>query len=231
MNNLKQDFAQAIKIIVIAVVLSLSLGVVQAWVGPTEAPTGGNVEIPVNIMAANQIKSGSLWAGGLLSSAGGYFADNVGVGVTSPTQKLEVDGDTIVTGNITVSDVYITSIGKWASEIFPVYLVNDQHTVDQCSTIGTVYTSGGVKFCRIAGSSCPGSWTQYGSWNTTPASYCNLPHLPCPVSCTTGSHPFSNNGATYTCVYGWSYPGPYGTCYIAAYTYACSSTRSQVGCY
>jgi len=92
MSTLKQEITQTLKIIILAGILSLGLGFVQAWTGPTVAPTGGNTEAPINIGTVTQIKLGDFWAGSLATEGGGYFGGNVGIGTVSPTQALEVMG-------------------------------------------------------------------------------------------------------------------------------------------
>jgi len=234
MKTLKQESIQALKVIILAIVISLGLGIVQAWVGPTVAPTGGNVDAPINVGSVTQIKTGAFWAGGLLSSAGGYFADQVGIGVVSPTEKLEVDGSVVVTGNINTSDVYLTSIGKWTSELYPTWLVNNQHTAANCSGAGgTVITSGANKFCKFAGASCPVGWVIYSNWMTTSPSYCSYPaHYPCKTPCTTGSHAFANT-ARETCVYRMYYADFYDNCFWTTQTGAatCYAGITERGCY
>lgn len=75
-----------------------------AWTAPSVAPTGGNVDAPINVGSAGQFKAGGLVlntsgaANGLIVQSG-----NVGIGTVSPTQKLDVNG------NIRATDVCTTT--------------------------------------------------------------------------------------------------------------------------
>lgn len=142
---MKIQLLDALKVSVLAVVLSFGLSYALAWTAPTATPPTGNVSAPINTGASLQTKTGNLSVANL--------------GTNSIT----------VTGNATVNDVYITSIGKYASELYPVNLVNGQHTVAQCSSLGgTIVDDGtGKKMCKLAGSSCPVAWAQYNNWSTT----------------------------------------------------------------
>jgi len=83
------------KTLILAVLLVAALGVnylFAAWTGPTQAPTGGNTSTPVHIGSTDQVKDGGLSLNGLSVFGGGYFQGNVGVGVVTPSEALEVDG-------------------------------------------------------------------------------------------------------------------------------------------
>ncbi|MFA6329170.1 MAG: carboxypeptidase-like regulatory domain-containing protein [Candidatus Micrarchaeia archaeon] len=94
---------------------------------------------------------------------------------------------------------------------------------------GTIYGS----FCRFSGSSCPGGWTQYGSWSTTTAGHsssCGWVSSPWPEPscCSTGSHDFSNT-AVESCGY-WQYCCTSWTCPTNCWQTA-SAIVTEVGCY
>lgn len=141
---MKTQLFDALKVSVLAIVLSFGLSYALAWTAPTTTPPGGNVSAPINTGADLQTKEGNL------------SVANLGANTIT------------LTGTATVNDVYITSIGKWASELYPVYLIGGQHTASQCSGLGgsTADITGG-KLCKLAGASCPVGWVKYNSWTTT----------------------------------------------------------------
>lgn len=82
-------------------ILSLALlsptAVFAQWVGPTQAPTGGNTSAPLNVSSSAQTKSGGLLlntggaANGLIVQFG-----NTGLGTVSPSNILHVVGTNAV---------------------------------------------------------------------------------------------------------------------------------------
>ena len=142
---MKTQLFDALKVSVLAVVISFGLSYAFAWTAPTATPPTGNVSAPINTGAGLQTKYGNLTVANLGTNS------------------------IIVSGSATINDVYITSIGKWASELYPVNLVNGQHTVSQCSGLGgsSVDIGGGNKLCKFASASCPVGWAKYGNWSTT----------------------------------------------------------------
>lgn len=76
--------------------LTISLITFAAWTEPTVNPPGGNVDIPVNVGATLQNKTGSLGLGGLVVSNSAHLATqsgSVGIGTTNPSEKLTLNGD------------------------------------------------------------------------------------------------------------------------------------------
>lgn len=81
------------------------------------------------------------------------------------------------------------------------YLVNGKHTDFDCEDAGgSVYNSGGTKFCRFYRSSCPSGWSQYQSWSATSqvsaaaVQECENDKL---WRATSGYHGFSNQAVEY----------------------------------
>jgi len=93
------NYLQPLKTLTLALVLSIGVSYAYAaWAPPTNAPTGGNAEAPINVGSATQLKAGGLSVSGLLRGySSAYFAtdpgSSVGIGVTSPTEKLDVNGN------------------------------------------------------------------------------------------------------------------------------------------
>jgi len=69
-------------------------GFILAWTSPSASPPDDNAPAPLNVSATGQSK-----AGGLILNTGGAVTGlivdqgNVGIGTTSPTEKLDVDGN------------------------------------------------------------------------------------------------------------------------------------------
>ena len=86
-----------LKVLCLALALSLGIGYTYAWVGPSGAPTGGNVATPINTSSFAQTKAGDLSVQNF-NSSGALTAASVSS-----------------TGNVTAPDFFISSIGKLAS--------------------------------------------------------------------------------------------------------------------
>lgn len=80
MRDLTHQTTDTIKIIILAVAVVLSVNYVFAapWSGPTQAPTGGNVDLPVNVGSSPQIKQGALEVDGF-HAYGGMFDGTLSV--------------------------------------------------------------------------------------------------------------------------------------------------------
>ncbi len=75
-------------------IFAISLGVLATdWVGPTQAPPGGNLPAPLNSSSLAQIKDGPLGIEGVLRAYSNLIVDgNVGIGTTTPEVKLHSMG-------------------------------------------------------------------------------------------------------------------------------------------
>ena len=75
----------------------LAASLLQAWTGPTAAPTGNNIAAPVNVGTADQVKDGGLSVNGL-RAYGTTIVDKLGVNIpdadppTLPVVALDVKG-------------------------------------------------------------------------------------------------------------------------------------------
>ena len=94
------NFLNSIRTILLALILSIGISYAYAaWAPPGAAqnpPPSGNIDAPVNVGDNKQYKAGNLvlnnsatpFVNGLI-----VWAGNVGIGVVSPTEKLDVNGN------------------------------------------------------------------------------------------------------------------------------------------
>ncbi|OGG60096.1 hypothetical protein A3C86_00895 [Candidatus Kaiserbacteria bacterium RIFCSPHIGHO2_02_FULL_49_16] len=73
-------FLQSLKILILAIVLSIGVSYVYAWTGPAATAPGGNILAPVNVSATSQVKSAGLWVGSLGTDGGASFGGGVKIG-------------------------------------------------------------------------------------------------------------------------------------------------------
>ncbi len=76
---MKKQFIQTIKVVVLALMLSVGVGYVFAWSGPPGAPTGcptgyPGCDAPINVGGSPQQKTGSFWTLGTLLSSTSIFS-------------------------------------------------------------------------------------------------------------------------------------------------------------
>lgn len=105
--NQKYPYMQSIKIILLGLLVAVGVSYVSAaWNPPGGAPPTNNTDAPINVGYSSQIKQGNLDIKGLISSGvaavNGLIVENgnVGIGTTSPTQKLDVAGQIHATGDV-----------------------------------------------------------------------------------------------------------------------------------
>ena len=109
------------KFLILTIILTAALSVnylFAAWVGPTQAPPGGNTSTPVHVGSTNQVKEGGLSVEALSVFGSGYFQGNVGVGVVVPTQKLDIGGKIKVGNDATSPDAGTI---RWTGTEFQAY--------------------------------------------------------------------------------------------------------------
>ena len=235
------------KILILAVVLTAALGVnylFASWVGPTQAPTGGNTSTPVHVGTTDQVKDGGLSLDGLSVFGGGYFQGNVGIGVVTPSQDLEVAGQIKIGKDDSISPAGGTI--RWTGSDFEGYdgtqwvsLVSGEAVavVDpdyiECTDAGGGWVAG-QGACYFSGTSCPSGWSKKSIYSSTSGATC--------TTCSVGSHTraaVSIESCNYnfytgeTCLY-----RPQGcrtgcACQISKPTYSsgiCYAIQTEVGC-
>lgn len=178
---MQHNIINAIKVSVLAVVLSFGLSYALAWTAPASTPPAGNAGEPINTSATAQTKSGSFT-----------------VGTTT------VIGTFGATGDVCTS---VTGTGKCLSNLNPTilggFLLYAIHTFQDCTTVGgTLYSIGGDKnVCNIPSALPydPSAWTQYQNLSATQNVYCvdiSADPIGCGAiasyPCNTGSHTYSN---------------------------------------
>ncbi|MBL7045261.1 MAG: hypothetical protein ISR98_01545 [Parcubacteria group bacterium] len=236
------------KILILAFVLTTALGVnylFAAWVGPTQDPTGGNTAQPVHIGTTDQVKDGGLSLDGLSVFGGGYFQGNVGVGVVTPTEALDVDGG-IKVGNSTNAnagtirwtgtDLEVYNGSAWASltsgeEAPPA---EDPNYTD-CINAGGSWVDA-ISTCYVPGTSCPSGWTPNANYSSTRSNSCSGDCS----SCSTGSHVRVNAGIEsctyYSANWGWEETRQGGLIWTRncgnqnRSGAGCSAVKTEIGC-
>jgi len=120
MKLIKTDITQTLKVIILALILTVGINYAFAqwvWTAPTATPPNGNTAAPLNVTVDGQIKSGGLTLGagggvldGLIIKNGNLQIQNgnlllspgtnwVGIGI-QPTRALDVKGDVRLRGQI-----------------------------------------------------------------------------------------------------------------------------------
>jgi hypothetical protein len=202
------------KFLILTIILTAALSVnylFAAWVGPTQAPPGGNTATPIHVGSTNQVKDGGLSLDALSVFGGGYFQGNVGVGVVTPKQKLDVDGgieignttnETAGTVRWTGSDLEVYNGSAWASLTGGEAAPSEDPDYADCINLGGSWVNA-KEICYLLGSSCPSGWSPKESYSSTVSSSCNgSSGSQCRggTTCSTGAHTRQNMGAE-TCSY------------------------------
>ncbi|HBI25737.1 MAG: hypothetical protein UT41_C0001G0077 [Candidatus Wolfebacteria bacterium GW2011_GWC2_39_22] len=102
---------------IIVTTLVVFLGVSADWAGPLSEPPAGNVDAPINVGGNAQSKSGGLIVGAGLTAGQTALIVPTGNLVVGILSGVHAAPNGSVGGNISVNDVYIRSLNKWASEL------------------------------------------------------------------------------------------------------------------
>ena len=198
--------------------------------------------LPNRVLIANYV-GGDMNAGGYLdfrpeaawpylrirppaSTAGRVLIDGqVGIGITNPTQQLDVSGYVRGSQGMCIGSDCRTS---WPTDTSTSYLYGNVHTRQACEDAGGLVRAmgGGSYLCQMTPSTCPSGWTKKGDWSITYPRSCTYLYYRAGVydacesrTTNTGGHEFSNI-ATES-VSGSNQCG----------SYSCSAMLVAVGCY
>ncbi|MEK7589921.1 MAG: hypothetical protein AAB475_01565 [Patescibacteria group bacterium] len=241
-------------LLIIAFTFALSANYIFAvWTGPTQAPPGGNTPTPIHVGTTNQVKNGGLSLDALSVFGGGYFQGNVGVGVVTPTNTLEVAGDIKATEGIKIGNTSDTDAGtiRWTGTDFEGYdgtqwisLTTGNIAVlpgyTDCVNAGADWVDAqGV--CYFPGSSCPSGWMPKENYSTTKSGSCSSaarcfgyrsygPYPAPGAFCSTSSH-IRQNKEVETCSYNryFLHARFAGEC-VYDKTITCYASKTEVGC-
>lgn len=135
----------------VAVGLTLGYGIiaVKAWAPPPVAPPNGNLGAPINISGVGQAKTGPLQVNGFRNLGATILDGNVGIGTTTPTQKLDVNGNINVRGSqvrMSNSNTYFYGDASNAAVRTPgsFYIQSADGSAKRNLVAGAAYLSGGA---------------------------------------------------------------------------------------
>ena len=89
-----KHFIQPLKVITLALILSVGISYVSAWTAPSATPPSSNVAAPVNVSSTAQIKTGDFSAWNLISN---------GVVTNNAVVTNSIAGNTVATNNLVVA--------------------------------------------------------------------------------------------------------------------------------
>ncbi len=127
------------KFLILTIILTAALSVnylFAAWVGPTQAPPDGNTSTPIHVGSTNQVKEGGLSVEALSVFGSGYFQGNVGIGVVTPTETLDISGGVKV-GNTTNTNAGTI---RWTGADFQGYMGGDWVSLTGAGLVCTSFT-------------------------------------------------------------------------------------------
>ncbi len=102
------------RVVALTLIIVAPLSVSAQWSGPSGAPTSGNVSAPINVGTSAQVKNGGLSVNAFTAWSNAYFAQNVGVGVVTPSYRLDV------AGTVGATAYYYTSDQSLKKNVYPL---------------------------------------------------------------------------------------------------------------
>ena len=146
LKNIAKQSVYWLKVVSLGLMLGLGIQFAQAWVSPTAAPPGGNVDGPITLSSVTQTKSGSLGVlGGLSVGTLLSFTSNPGAacdGLANGSIRFNGTDFEGCTGGVWKS---LTAIGGSAPTP-TLDLVYGMHSSEQCTSVGgTVQIDGSDK--------------------------------------------------------------------------------------
>jgi hypothetical protein len=114
-------------------------------------------------MLAYRDENNSLWAG--YFDGKGYFSGNVGIGTTSPASKLDVSGDSRLSGNVAIgtspSTTYQLRVSADETTPFAGYFITYDNEGNGTGVCGSAYGNSGTNHFGLYGTAYDAS-TNYG---------------------------------------------------------------------
>jgi hypothetical protein len=190
------------KFLILTIILTAALSVnylFAAWVGPTQAPPGGNTSTPIHVGSTNQVKDGGLSVNALSVFGDGWLQGDLNI-----VGKIKVGNSNAspIAGTIrwTGTDFEGYDGTQWVSLVSgEAVVVVDPNYTDCINVGGSWVDAQGV--CYFPNTSCPSGWTQKENYSSTIGKsgsvnpcYGNLRQF----SCSTGQH-FRTNTAVEVC--------------------------------
>lgn len=233
------------KFLILTIILTAALSVnylFAAWVGPTQAPPGGNTSTPIHVGSTNQVKEGGLSVDALSVFGNGWFQGSLDVDGQIKVGKDESISPDAGTIRWTGLDFEGYDGTQWVSLVSGEVVAPpaDPNYVNCVNAGADWIESQGA--CYFPGNSCPSGWTKKNSYSSSSGNSCDGTFAPgCQnyangTACSTGSH-YRENIAIESCGYaiqkGASVRGQYYNCYpwepwrVNA---ICAASQTEIGC-
>ena len=220
------------KFLILTIILTAALSVnylFAAWVGPTQAPPGGNTSTPIHVGSTNQVKDGGLSVNALSVFGGGYFQGNVDIdgGIEVGNTTTETAGTIRWTG----TDFEGYDGTQWVSLVSGEAVVVVDPNYTDCINAGGNWVDA-QSVCYFSESSCISGWSKNENYSSTRSKTCDGRDTSggsvCGSRCTSGGH-YRANTAAESCNYAPGRVGGRGNC-TRYFSRPCSATPYETGC-